>query len=170
MRCWARGSRTGDKFLPLPLRAWAAKRTKLGGRGPVPRYLGSISAATPPPAPSLKGRGRFGPGLALAVSLSVSCRNAGSAHHPERLPDRRDQAGRRRAVLAARRRRRGNAVAGPAGLAPPRPGAVPDRRAAEGRHAAPQRPHLPPGPARLRPRPPIRLAEPHRDLLPAGAA
>jgi hypothetical protein len=38
-------SAMGDMLLPLPLRAWAAKRTKVGGRG----SRGTDSAETTPP-------------------------------------------------------------------------------------------------------------------------
>jgi hypothetical protein len=48
------GEKGFSEKLPLPLRAWAAKRTEVGGRGP----RGTIRAATPPtPALPLKGGG-----------------------------------------------------------------------------------------------------------------
>jgi cytochrome c-type biogenesis protein CcmH len=51
----------GDELLPLPLRAWAAKRTKVGGRGAYSQGQ-RLNAPLPPP-PSLKGRGSNLPAL-----------------------------------------------------------------------------------------------------------
>ncbi len=51
------GKAEAAALLPLPLRAWAAKRTKVGGRGCSGRRVGATAARTPPPFPLPQGEG-----------------------------------------------------------------------------------------------------------------
>jgi len=59
-------------MLPLPLWAWVAKRTKVGGQGRAGKDIVANRAATPPPNPLPQGEGK---------NLPVPATQFGAWHH-----------------------------------------------------------------------------------------
>ena len=94
-------------FLPLPLRAWAAKRTKVGGRGPARWHPACSSPGPQSTAATLHvietGRSRVG---AKAPALPDATRRRASTRTPRAAPSSRYMALERAARDSAPRRLR----------------------------------------------------------------